>query len=160
MFFLCMSRLSSLVAAGLISLAAFLPIKQVKAGGFADFFYSLKNEDNSLSRLNFSYDLPGGISAYSWVDLRVDSTGFYGESNFERKTPLRGVNAKVQVNYPNDAFGRLGVGFSVPVPYLPKNMKAKLSFFPLFFDNSGARIERDEINYSFQIELPQNMRFI
>ena len=112
----------------------------------------VEGQNKSYIEPNTFYKLPGGIQGFTWMDF-YQGNGYYGESNFERKI-VPGFNAKAQLNHPNDLMGRLGMGASVKVPFLPKDAFGKITAFPVFFDKNGNITDRSEIGYFVQANLP------
>lgn len=145
--------LKQILAVGAISLASVMPMEQTEAANaYVKFVQPVKGENKSYLEPGMFYKLPGDVDVFSWVDIDQKG-GYYGESNFKKKINSK-LNAKAQLNHPNSLMGRLGLGASINVPFLPKNAFAEITALPIFFNKDGQTIDRKEINYFVKIDLP------
>ncbi len=154
--------LAGIVALGVAALALSPSKTNADVGGNIKYVQT-SEESNSLGsypEANVFYNLPKGISGYTFVDLYNHDGGYFGRTSLTKD--FKGTDdlaIKVEGNHINAPLSDVGIGARLDIPNLPESVYADISLMPFYFDNNGNFIERKGLlQYFASTKLPLDLK--
>lgn len=148
-------NLINLILAAIIGLASLSGVKASIKGNIR--YIQSEENANSYVEAKADYKLPGEIKGSTFIDFYKNKKGYFGKTSLEKEFGPK-VRVRAEAAHANEPFAQAGLGANVVVPYIPKEIFAKISFIPLWFDVNGRVKDKVIAGYSVKINLPKGFK--
>ena len=129
--------LKTLVLAGAMAFSG----HAAKAQSNVEYIQNAKTETSRI-RPNLFYNLPGDVSAYTFIEFYGDGENYYGKTTLNKKLGA-GISARSEIKNSSFFKDNASLGFTYAIP--TKELSASLKFLPVTANTEG------DINYPMNV---------